>query len=169
MKNETIYLLETRANLSLEFDLGGKGFSPSAELVLVGYAPTYRARGDGSKAKPVKEYTTHTQRIKLSLKTVAELEKSIGLVRQQMEQFEKMAEFVNGCMQKAPPDVGLFAQEEEPPKPPAPRPQPPAPKPGEPVRIQEGQIPRYPDPPPPPPDRTIREGEEPVPPRPELP
>lgn len=142
MKNETIYLLDTRANLSLEFDLGGKGFSPSAELVLVGYAPTYRVRGEDSRAKTktVKEYTTHTQRIKLSLKTVAELEKSIGLVRQQMEQFEKMAEFVNGCMQKAPPDVGLFAQEEEPPKPP-----------------------------PPPPDRTIREGEEPVPPRPELP
>jgi hypothetical protein len=101
MGNSTVYLLETRANLYMDWDSEGKhGFSPRAELILVGYAPAYRL--PAGKGKVVKEMVTSTQRITLSPNTLGQMLESITSIKAQLEEFQKMAEFMNGCIAKRP-------------------------------------------------------------------
>lgn len=97
MKNESTVLLETRANLSMSWDMDNNRFNPLAELVLVTYSPTYRipAEQDG---KPVKEYITHTQRITVSAKATADLIKSLQNIQEQVAQFQLLADHMQEMM-----------------------------------------------------------------------
>lgn len=110
MKNESTVLLETRANLSMNWDMDNNRFTPLAELVLMSYSPTYRmpAEPDG---KMVKEYITHTQRITVSAKATADLIKSLQHIQAQVAQFQLLADHMQEMMRPRGEAAGEAAED----------------------------------------------------------
>jgi hypothetical protein len=108
MANEATILLETRANLVMNWDMDAKKFRPMAEIVLVTYSPSYKIPVKGGRV--VKELKTSTQRITLSLNSAADLIKSIEAVKAQLEQFGLLADAMSEMMvpRAAEPKDGLF-------------------------------------------------------------
>ena len=107
MANETTILLETRANLAMNWDMDTKKFRPMAEIVLVSYSPSYKVPASG-KGKAVKELQTSTHRLVLTGKTAADLIGSLEAVKGQLEQFGLLADAMNEMMVPSEPKNGLF-------------------------------------------------------------
>lgn len=107
MANETTILLETRANLVMNWDMDAKRFKPMAEIVLVSWSPSYKLPARG-KGKAVKELKTSTQRLVLTGETTADLIGSLEAVKRQLEQFGLLADAMSEMMVPSQPKDGLF-------------------------------------------------------------
>lgn len=105
MANETTILLETRANLVMNWNMDTKKFSPMAEIVLVSWSPSYKLPANG-KGKAVKELKTSTQRLVLSAATTSDLILSLENVKAQLEQFGLLADAMSEMMVPRQPKDG---------------------------------------------------------------